>query len=135
MTYDLPMGAPMGAWRAQAACKGMDTSLFFPKRGDSTRTINAAKKVCDNCPVRRECGEEARENPWTEGIWAGENRKSRRRAMGSPTLCEDCGADITVPKKVCGACRQERHNAAKRRYYREDPEKHKARVYARRGAA
>ena len=47
-------------WRLKAACRGVDTNLFFNERGDSTGMITAME-VCNGtdttrpCPVRDEC--------------------------------------------------------------------------------
>jgi WhiB family redox-sensing transcriptional regulator len=38
----------------QAACKGMDSELFMPIRGENLK-IRAAKAICKDCPVRVEC--------------------------------------------------------------------------------
>lgn len=43
-------------WHAEAACRGEDLSVFFPVRGDSSKP---AKAICERCPVRTECLEEA----------------------------------------------------------------------------
>jgi WhiB family redox-sensing transcriptional regulator len=61
-------------WIKKAACRGMDTDLFFPERGESTRE---AKAVCETCTVRQECGEYG----FMEkiGIWGGTTEYYRRR--------------------------------------------------------
>jgi len=68
-------------WIDQAACKGMDTNLFLPERGD-WRKQREAVTVCNGCPVKWNClayglGER-------QGIWGGQTDKARRaiaRAM------------------------------------------------------
>ena len=53
-------------WIDQAACRGMDTDLFFPVTADSMprtarqlstlrRNTRAAAAVCERCPVSQEC--------------------------------------------------------------------------------
>lgn len=42
-------------WREYAACKGMDTDMFFPERGDNKSLVREARKVCSNCDVRKHC--------------------------------------------------------------------------------
>lgn len=62
----------MSDWAADAACRGMDTNLFFPKGTvdrDARRKIEAAKKVCAECPVRRQCREVAVGELY--GVWGG----------------------------------------------------------------
>jgi WhiB family redox-sensing transcriptional regulator len=63
------------AWRTQAACRGLDPELFYPKRG--TRTA-PARKVCAACPVRADCLEYALANFEKDGIWGGTTGKERR---------------------------------------------------------
>lgn len=55
--YDLPdLGGIVKRelWMEKAACKGMDSNIFFPERGESTKP---AKAICNDtpCPVKEEC--------------------------------------------------------------------------------
>lgn len=111
-------------WHALAACRGADPSLFFPKPGD-TRTVRAAQRICDGCPVKEQCrdfglGEQA-------GIWGGLTGKQRvqvrrMRGDGRPgprpgrtapkdhrCECEACGSSFWAAKpgsRFCSnACR------------------------------
>lgn len=45
-------------WQHQAACRGTDVAMWFPahSRGPA---IRALKKICDQCPVRKFCAQEA----------------------------------------------------------------------------
>lgn len=53
-------GAGVPSWHALAACTGMDDAVFFPGDApDCHDRIEAAKKVCGACPVRRECLDDA----------------------------------------------------------------------------
>lgn len=63
-------------WKVDAACRDMDTAVFFPTRGEDVR---AAQAVCDGCPVRAECLEYALTTADQFGIWGGESERSRRR--------------------------------------------------------
>ncbi|WP_224387527.1 WhiB family transcriptional regulator [Pseudonocardia sp. ICBG1293] len=45
-------------WRETAACRGMDTELFFPA-GTRPEAAEPALRVCAGCRVRRECLAEA----------------------------------------------------------------------------
>jgi WhiB family redox-sensing transcriptional regulator len=66
-------------WADDAACRGMDTKLFFPERGEQAAT---AKAICRRCPVRRECLDVAQVN----GVWGGlsaTERKELRQARES----------------------------------------------------
>ena len=69
-------------WRPLAACKDMDSSMFFANRGGYMRgDIDRAKAVCATCPVIKECGDYALE--WDErrlpGVWGGMTGQERRR--------------------------------------------------------
>jgi WhiB family transcriptional regulator, redox-sensing transcriptional regulator len=55
-------------WQDKAACKGLDTNIFFPEVGETTAK---AKGVCAGCPVKAPCAEFVKKNIITEGIWAG----------------------------------------------------------------
>ncbi len=60
---------------AQANCRGVNASLFFPERGED---IDDAKAVCQGCAIRAACLEEAlaRNEQW--GVWGGKSVNERR---------------------------------------------------------
>lgn len=64
------------SWQDQAACRGTDTELFFPQRGDR---VSEAKAVCRRCAVRAECLEYALANREVHGIWGGLSERERRQ--------------------------------------------------------
>lgn len=69
-------------WRAKAACKGMDTSIFFPERGENKK-VKKAKEVCSGCSVQQECAAYSlmfADNNIT-GIWGGMAGRDRRRVV------------------------------------------------------
>lgn len=63
-------------WSERAACKGMDTSLFFPRDGEPAR---AARQVCAGCPVLAQCRAVAVADPSLHGIWGGTSPEERER--------------------------------------------------------
>jgi WhiB family transcriptional regulator, redox-sensing transcriptional regulator len=63
-------------WFALANCKGLDTNLFHPLRGASTKE---PKAVCAACVVRSECLEYALAHGITAGCWGGTSERERRR--------------------------------------------------------
>lgn len=83
-------------WRARAACRGADTNLFFPERGESTA---AAKAVCAGCPVASECLDYALDTLEHHGIWGGlserERRKVRRQRAAARRVSRTAGT-VTV---------------------------------------
>lgn len=73
----------MVTWHSQAACRGLDTNLFFPGKGDP---LKPAKAVCARCPVATECLEEGL-RPFQygyipKGIWGGKSERERERIIG-----------------------------------------------------
>lgn len=63
-------------WMNRAACRDKDPDLFFPTTDAERR---AAIEICDDCPVREECGayaDRSRINGYPlSGIWGGRFRK------------------------------------------------------------
>lgn len=66
-------------WRAEAACRGMDTNLFYPEgRGSTLRAREQiAKAVCAGCPVALQCRQAAGETVERFGIWGGLTESER----------------------------------------------------------
>lgn len=62
-------------WESQAACAGEDPDLFFPD-GDPAR-IQAAKRICQGCPVFSECLAVALERREAHGVWGGTDERER----------------------------------------------------------
>ena len=60
----------------RAACRGVETELFFPARGESTKE---AKAVCRACPVREECLEYGLDIGEKFGVSGGMSERERRR--------------------------------------------------------
>lgn len=78
--FDFSRHVPGQAWRARAACKGMDPDVWF----DDNPTH--AKTICAGCPVRDDCLDFAQTNFVRDGVYGGyteaERRKLRRRKRG-----------------------------------------------------
>lgn len=66
------------SWQQHAACKGIDTELFFPARG-ATFEVRDAKAVCAGCTVREVCLDWALDHSEAWGIWGGKSERERRR--------------------------------------------------------
>jgi WhiB family transcriptional regulator, redox-sensing transcriptional regulator len=62
------------AWTAHAACRGMDTELFFPTRGEPA---TEAKAVCRTCTVRDDCHDYALADAGIIGIWSATTTRER----------------------------------------------------------
>ena len=61
-------------WYKLGACRGMDTDLFFPGRGE--KTPDEVVEACSSCTVRKEC-ETAGQAEF--GVWGGFSERARRR--------------------------------------------------------
>ncbi|MEY2468459.1 MAG: WhiB family transcriptional regulator, redox-sensing transcriptional regulator [Actinomycetota bacterium] len=66
------------SWRNRAACRGIDPDIFFPVTDEDAE---AAKAVCDACPVREACLEFALAAREREGVWGGATERERRRII------------------------------------------------------
>ena len=67
-------------WRVRAACRGIDVEIFFPETDDDTEA-EAAKAVCEVCPVSQACLEHALVHREREGVWGGATERERRRIL------------------------------------------------------
>jgi WhiB family redox-sensing transcriptional regulator len=71
-------------WQKDAACRGMDSSVFFSpakERGPSRRRREeAAQAICRACPVSGPCGRFARASQQEYGVWGGSTESERRYA-------------------------------------------------------
>ena len=72
-------------WRRDAACLGLDQTLFFGveregvKGGFDRERIATAKAICGGCPVKEECLDYALYTNERHGIWGGLSFAERRR--------------------------------------------------------
>lgn len=64
----------------EASCASTDPDLFFPEL-DSMWRLQAAKKVCEQCPVIRECLEYALRNRFFDGVWGGLSPNERKMLL------------------------------------------------------
>lgn len=63
-------------WRQEAACRDVDTSVFFPETDEEAA---AALALCATCPVRESCLEFALVTRQDDGIWGGMTETDRKR--------------------------------------------------------
>lgn len=78
-------GTMISDWRARAACRDADTSLFFPywAAGSTLQGIDKAKLICRDCPVRAPCLGWALDRGVAFGIWGGFTEDERRAICGT----------------------------------------------------
>lgn len=97
----------MGEWVEEGVCKGMDKIHFYPPR--KQRVSPVAVDACNDCPVKKECGEWAIAHE-THGYWggmtAGERsliRAERRIFVDAPeSRFSGSGRFIVQRRPACG---------------------------------
>jgi len=69
-------------WRHRALCRDEDPELFFPigTAGPAATQVEAAKVVCQRCPVVEPCLSWALETGQDAGVW-GATSEDERRAL------------------------------------------------------
>ncbi len=65
-------------WMAQGKCRDMDPAVFFPSDGIG---VQAAQRICAECPVKAECLEFALADRVDHGVWGGTSERERRRIL------------------------------------------------------
>ena len=77
-------------WQRDAACRGMDSTLFFhpPNERDTARSDRAdrAKAICRSCPVITECLDHALRVRESYGVWGGHTEDERARLLEVQSL-------------------------------------------------
>lgn len=72
-------------WQMQAACRGMDSELFFHpdgQRGSArAQREQTAKKICASCPVIQQCREHALKVREPYGVWGGLTEDEREQIL------------------------------------------------------
>ncbi len=62
-------------WQLHAACRGLDSSVFFNPDGERepfrARREAAAKQLCNRCPVLDQCRKHALAVREPYGVWGG----------------------------------------------------------------
>lgn len=72
-------------WREHAACKGVDSELFFPVSGKREHATEALQ-VCAACPVRQACLDDAVERGDDWAVLGGHTAKERQAMRGDVAL-------------------------------------------------
>ena len=77
-------------WQLRAACRGMDSSLFFHPLNEQMparrRRIAAAKAICGRCPALSDCRSHALTVQEPYGIWGGLSERDRASLLGVSSL-------------------------------------------------
>lgn len=70
------------SWMNDAACRHLDTNIFFPDTEiaeQAEQAAQAAQRVCATCRVRDACAEYALDRDELRGVWGGLTERDRRR--------------------------------------------------------
>lgn len=78
---------PELAWMDGGHCRAYPPAVFFPSDGAG---VDAARRICADCPVREPCLEHALEHRIDHGVWGGTSERERRRIAKRRRL------DVTV---------------------------------------
>jgi WhiB family transcriptional regulator, redox-sensing transcriptional regulator len=80
-------------WMAEGKCRDVPPSVFFPNDGVG---VEAARRICAECPVKAPCLEYAVVNRVDHGVWGGASERERRRIARRRRL----GAAVTPTAKT-----------------------------------
>lgn len=72
-------------WQLDAACRGLDSEVFFHPEGQRgsarTRREDKAKAICAACPVMQQCREHALKVREPYGVWGGLTEDERESIL------------------------------------------------------
>jgi WhiB family redox-sensing transcriptional regulator len=78
------------SWRLRAACRQVDSAVFFPPDGECPPQRDAretrAKAICASCPVVRQCAAYAIRYGERYGVWGGLSEREREALALRPDL-------------------------------------------------
>jgi WhiB family redox-sensing transcriptional regulator len=82
------LGTVHETWHVKAACRGPESTVFFPpsipeRRDEREAREEKAKRICAQCGVRRECLDFAVRVREPHGIWGGLTEAERRPLYAS----------------------------------------------------
>ena len=121
--------ADLWDWQLVAACRGVDSSLFFHPEGErgAARSAReaAAKEVCMRCPVRAECATHALAVREPYGVWGGLTEDEREAMMGRSRNRSADRDDERIDHDLDGD-RDPRHDREHRHRRREHAYEHRA---------
>lgn len=103
-------------WERDAVCAQVDPEMWFP---DATSPFSPAIKMCNGCPVQRECLQESFDARMEFGVWGGltatrrlsllptyfrRSKDDRRKMMGR--LVDELQADQCARDRQLAATRE-----------------------------
>jgi len=72
-------------WQLEAACRGMDSEVFFHPDGQRgaarAERERRAKEICASCPVMQQCREHSLKVREPYGVWGGLTEDEREAVL------------------------------------------------------
>ena len=65
-------------WMQRGLCREIPPTVFFPSDGVG---VEAARRICAECPVKESCLEYALTYRIDHGVWGGCSERERRRIL------------------------------------------------------
>jgi|APSaa5957512535_1039671.scaffolds.fasta_scaffold02949_14 WhiB family transcriptional regulator, redox-sensing transcriptional regulator len=84
-------------WRRRASCRGLETNVFFPGRGES---LSALKSYCKFCPVVKPCLEYSFRSMEKFGIWGGTSERERRKVRSFMRRNRESGKSLLLSEML-----------------------------------
>jgi WhiB family transcriptional regulator, redox-sensing transcriptional regulator len=79
-------------WQERAACRGMNSSVFFSPPGEKGRARQQreerARRICGQCEVIDACAAMALDCEERYGVWGGLSAGERETILGSKDVAE-----------------------------------------------
>ncbi|MBG7697581.1 WhiB family transcriptional regulator [Streptomyces sp. MC1] len=76
------------SWQRFAACRGLDSSVFYSPPGERGRAKRRrdlkAQKICAGCSVRSQCADFALRHGERFGVWGGISENERCAILDAP---------------------------------------------------
>ena len=72
-------------WMAQGKCREVPPAVSSPNDGVG---VDAARRICADCPARTPCLEYALVNRIDHGVWGGTSERERRRILRSRRIAK-----------------------------------------------
>lgn len=89
----------MESWYDRALCVDAEVDFF----SEDPLEMQMAKSICHECPVRRQCLQQALNTQTRWGIWGGADEKTLRRAIGIDQFGKPVRRGRTVSCPDCGS--------------------------------
>lgn len=82
-------------WQERAACRGMNSSVFFSPPGEKGRARRTreerARRICGSCEVIEACAAMALDYKERYGVWGGMSAGERQGILGADHADADRG--------------------------------------------